>query len=317
MERQKQAAMVKAALISLYGNVFLFTVKSTALLFVHSLAIATDLGITMVGLAVSVIFYHTVRVSNRPADVVHNYGYGKIEHICEGIEGVVLIGIAAVMSVQAALHLFHASEIALPWLGFGFSIVSVVVNFFGSAWILSLAKVCASPAVRAEGIHYRLEGFISLTIAGAFMLVILLTPTFLRPWTVYLDPVATLVVSVWIMVPSFKLSRHAFLKLLDASLEEGSKIEALKQLGKYLGQCCEFRQIRSRSSGRKKFLECEVVLPRRMSFFEAHRISSEIEKDLCSNIPGCEATARIIPCDESCAILASSKKCPYLPTTAQ
>ncbi|MDD5216674.1 MAG: cation diffusion facilitator family transporter [Candidatus Omnitrophica bacterium] len=314
MKGSKQVAMFKAAQISLFGNIVLFTVKLTALLLVHSLAIATDLGITVVGLIVSVIFYYSVKVSNRPADLAHNYGYGKIEHVCEALEGIVLIGIALVMSVQAVLHLAHTSEITMPWLGFGFSIISVIVNFLGSAWILSMAKICASPAVRAEGIHYRLEGFISLTIAGAFLLAILLAPTFLRPWTMYLDPVATLIVSIWITVPSFEMSRHAFLKLLDASLEEGSKMEVIKQLGKYMGQCCEFRDIRSRSSGRKKFVECDVVLPCRMSFPEAHRISSEIEKDLRNNIPGCEATARIIPCDESCAILAASQKCPYLPS---
>jgi len=217
-----------------------------------------------------------------------------------------------VMSVQAVIHIVHVSEVTMPWLGFGFSMVSVAVNFSGSLWILSLAKLCGSPAVHAEGIHYRLEGFISLTIAVAFLFTILLAPTGLKPWTVYLDPVATLIVSLWITVPSFKMSHHAFLKLLDASVEEDSKMEVMKQLGKYLGGCCEFRNIRSRSSGCKKFVECGLVLPRRMSFPEAHRIANEIEKDLHENIPGCEANARIIPCDESCAILASSQKCPYL-----
>ncbi len=312
MKGSMQAAMLKAARISLAGNVILFVVKLTALLLVHSLAIATDLGITVAGLIVSVILYQSVKVSNRPADFVHNYGYGKIEHICEAIEGIVLIAIAMVMSVQAVIHLFHTSEVTMPWLGLGFSLISVAINFMGSAWILSLARVCRSPAVRAEGIHYRLEGFISLTIAGAFMLGILLASTSLRPWTIYLDPVATLIVSLWITVPSFQMARHAFLKLLDASVEEDSKMEVMKQLGQYLGQCCEFRDIKSRSSGRKKFVECGVILPRKMSFPDANGIANRIEKDLRDNIHGCEATVRIISCDESCAILASSKKCPYL-----
>ncbi|HOW58596.1 MAG TPA: cation diffusion facilitator family transporter [Candidatus Omnitrophota bacterium] len=311
MKGAKQAAMLKAARISLAGNAFLFAVKLVALLLVHSLAIATDLGITVVGLIISVVLYQSVKVSNRPADLVHNYGYGKIEHICEAVEGIVLIGIALVMSVQAVIHIYHPSEIGVPWLGFGFSIVSVAVNFIGSAWILSLAAVCHSPAVRAEGIHYKLEGFISLTIAAAFLLLILLMPTPLRSWTVYLDPVATLIVGAWITIPSFQMTRHAFLKLLDASLEEDSKMEVMKQLGKYLGQCCEFRDIRSRSSGRKKFVECSVILPRQISFPEAYRISDRIEKDLRNNMPGCEATVRIVPCDESCVFRPLPDRCPY------
>ncbi|MCM8776174.1 MAG: cation diffusion facilitator family transporter [Candidatus Omnitrophica bacterium] len=311
MKGPAQVAMLQAARISLAGNIFLFAIKLTALILVRSLAIATDLGITVVGLIVSIIFYHSVKVSNRPADFVHNYGYGKIEHVCEALEGIILIGIAVVMSIQAVIHLFHGNEIALPWLGFGFSLVSAAVNFVGSAWILSLSKICASPAVRAEGIHYRLEGFISMTIAVAFMLVILLVPTSLKPWTIYLDPIATLIVSAWITVPSFHMSHHAFLKLLDASLEEGSKMEVFKQLGKYMGQCCEFRNIRSRSAGRKKFVECDVVLPAWMSFPEAHQIAGKIEKDIQNNIRGCEAKIRMIPCDESCVFRPLPTRCPY------
>lgn len=312
MKGTKQIAMLKAARVSLLGNLLLFAVKLTALSLVHSLAIATDLGITVAGLIVSTILYQSVKVANRPADFVHNYGYGKIEHICEAIEGIVLIGIALVMSVQAATHFFHPSEISVPWLGFGFSVLSVMVNFIGAAWIFSLASVCRSPAVRAEGVHYQLEGFISLTIAVAFLLSAFLMLTPLSPWAVYLDPVATLIVSVWIIIPSFKMSRHGFLKLLDASVEEDSKIEVMKQLGKYLGRCCEFRDIRSRSSGRKKFIECTLILPRQMPFPEAHRVGNEIEKDLRDNISGCEANARIIPCDENCAFLPAASKCPYL-----
>ncbi len=312
MTNPMQGAMLKAAKISLGGNMLLFVMKLTAAFLVHSLAIVADLGITVAGLIVSVILYHAVKVSNRPADLIHNYGYGKIEHICEAIEGIVLIGIALVMSVLAVIDLCYPSGIEMPWLGFGFSLFSVTVNFIGSAWILSLAAACHSPAVRAEGIHYKLEGFISMTIAASFLLVILLAPTPLHPWTIYLDPVATIIVSAWITVPSFHMARHAFLKLLDASLEEGSKLEVMKQLGKYMPHCCEFRGIRSRSSGLKKFVECDVVLPRQMPFPEAHRISCEIEKDLRESIHGCEATVRIIPCDEQCAFKPLPEKCPYV-----
>ncbi len=303
--------MLRAAGVSLGGNLLLFAVKSTALVFVRSLAIATDLGITVVGLIVSLVLYQSVKVSNRPADLIHNYGYGKIEHVCEALEGLVLIGIATVMSIQAVTHLFHPSAVSMPWLGFGFSLLSVGVNFIGAAWIFALARVCRSPAVRAEAVHYRLEGFISLTIAGAFLAGILLSFTDLRSWAVYLDPGATLIVSVWITVPSFKMARDAFRTLLDASLEEDSKIEVMKQIGKYMGRCCEFRKVRSRSSGRKKFVECEIVLPRGMAFPEAYGICVAMERDLRDGIPGCEAAVRMVPCEEDCQYRPLPDQCPY------
>ncbi len=299
--QENHQLMFRAVQVSLFGNIILFALKTAALIMVKSLAIATDLGITVVGLIVSVILYYSVKVASKPADLLHNYGYGKVEHICEALEGVVLIGIALVMSVQAATHFFHASEMHAPWLGFAFSAVGGTINFIGAAWILSLAKQCNSPAVKAEGLHYKLEGFISMTVAAAFLLGVVLSHTALAPWTVYLDPAATLAVSILIAWPSFKLAHHAVLKLLDASLEETGKMEVLKQLVKYINQCCEFRDIRSRSAGRTNFVELKLVLPPQMSFPEAYKLAASVEKDLTAGIEDCCATVSIVPCEENCA----------------
>ncbi len=310
---RSQALMFQAVQVSLFGNIILFVLKATALILVNSLAIATDLGITIVGLIVSVILYYSVKLANRPADLLHNYGYGKVEHVCEALEGVVLVGIALIMSFQALTHLFHPKEITAPWLGFGFSAIGAAINFVGAFWILALAHRCDSPAVRAEGVHYKLEGFISLTVASSFLISVLLSFTPLKPWTVYLDPAATLAVSFLIAPSSFHLAKHAFMKLLDASLEEKGKIEVLKQLGKYLNQCCEFRDVRSRSSGRNNFVELKLVLPRALPFPDAYQLAASVERDLREQIPECEATVGIVPCAEDCGILSSTKKCPYLP----
>lgn len=307
-----QLLMFRAVQVSLFGNIVLFVLKIAAMILVNSLAIATDLGITVAGLIVSVILYYSVKLANRPADLLHNYGYGKIEHVCEALEGVVLIGIATAMSFQALTHLFHPKEITAPWLGFGFSVVGAAINFVGAVWILALARRCDSPAVRAEGIHYQLEGFISATVALSFLLAVVLSRTPLSAWAVYLDPAATLVVSFVIALPSFGLAKHAFFKLLDASLEEKNKMEVMRQLGKYLGLCCEFRDVRSRSAGRNNFVELKLVLPRALPFAEAHRLAVSVTRDLRENISDCEATVTTVPCDEDCVFIAGSKPCPYL-----
>lgn len=309
---KNQVLMFRAVQVSLFGNIILFVLKTVALILVKSLAIATDLGITVVGLIVSVILYYSVKLASRPADFLHNYGYGKVEYVCEALEGVVLFGIALLMSFQAIMHLFHPSEIMVPWLGFGFSVIGSAINFVGAAWIFSLARRSGSPAIRAEGVHYQLEGYISFTVACSFLLTVVLSLTSLKFLAVYLDPVATLAVSFLIAPSSFRLAKHAFVKLLDVSLEETGKMEVMKQLGKYLDRCCEFRDVRSRSSGRNNFVELKLVLPRALPFQDAYQLALDVDRDLCKQIPECAATVSIVPCAEDCAILSSKKKCPYL-----
>src|SRR3989338_4714574 len=173
----KEQYMMKAARISLWFNIVLFIFKLVALIVVHSLAIATDFAITVVGLTVSIILYNSLKLSMKPADLLHNYGYGKVEHVCEAMEGMVLMGIAIIMSFQAFATFFHPRHVTFPWIGFASSSLSLTLNFIGAFFIFQLARKSSSPAVRAEAVHYKLEGFISTAIACAFISTIVLKRT--------------------------------------------------------------------------------------------------------------------------------------------
>lgn len=308
----KERYMIKAALVSLWFNIVLFMFKFAALILVRSLAIATDFAITIVGLSVSFILYKSLKLSMKPADLLHNYGYGKVEHVCEAIEGVILIGIAIVMSFQAVANFFRPSHITYPYIGLSSSILSLLLNFIGAIIIFKLARKSKSPAVNAEGVHYMLEGFISTAIAGAFIITILLKNnrySYLEP---YIDPAVTILVSLIIFMPSIKLMKQAFINLLDASIEEPSKLEAIARLAKYSDYYCEFKDIKTRSAGHKKFIEMKLIMPQDMPFIKAHKIASEIQADIALAVSNSEVFISIIPCAKDCNLLKSGDRCIYL-----
>jgi cation diffusion facilitator family transporter len=304
--------MVRATLVSLFCNIALVLIKGTALMLVNSLAIAVDLGISVVGLAVSVILYYSIKLANRPADLIHNYGYGKVEHVCESMEGVVLIGIALAMSFQAIVHLLHPKHLNMPWLGLVSSGINSILNFGGAYYIFKMARKSDSPAIYAEGVHYRMEGVISGMIAVSFVIGMFLMANGRERIAPYVDPVAALLVSFALIVPSFKLVKGSFFKLLDASVEEDSKIEILKQLGKYVDRFCGFRDLRTRIAGRKKFIEFKLVVPEDISFKKGHEVVSLLEKDLKKHIPNCEVLVKMEPCEKDCVYVKKGERCPYL-----
>ncbi|MBU1727019.1 MAG: cation diffusion facilitator family transporter [Candidatus Omnitrophica bacterium] len=304
--------MVQGVKISLFGNLILFLVKATALPFVNSLAILSDLGISCVALAISIILYYSIKLADKPADPFHNYGYSKVENVCEAMEGVVLIGIILAISVQAAMNFIHPKHTNMPWVGFICSIISVVINFIGAFYILGLAKKSSSPAIHAEGLHYRLEGFISLAIGISFIISIILRLNGLNKIDAFVDPVATLLVSFMLIFPSFNLARSAFFKLLDASIEESSKMEVIKLLGKYSHKYCDFRDLKSRSAGRKKFVELKLILPEDIPFKEGHALAIALEKDISRNISESEIMIKVEPCGKDCHYIQKNQRCPYL-----
>ncbi|MFA6142678.1 MAG: cation diffusion facilitator family transporter [Candidatus Omnitrophota bacterium] len=308
----KEQYMMKAASISLWFNVALFIFKLAALIIVHSLAIATDFAITVVGLTVSIILYNSLKLSVRPADLLHNYGYGKVEHVCEAMEGMVLMGIAIIMSFQAFATFFHPGQVTFPWIGFASSSLSLTLNFVGAFFIFQLARKSSSPAVRAEGVHYTLEGFISAAIACAFIITIMVKNSPHARIEPYIDPAVTIFVSLVISLPSIKLTRQAFVNLLDISIEEPSKMEIVTRLAQHADRYCNFKDIKTRTAGHKKFVEVKLIMPKDMSFFKAHEIVSGIERDIAVGVPDSEVTITMVPCSKDCGLMQDNKPCPYL-----
>ena len=304
--------MMRAVRVSLVGNIILFSIKLAALLLVNSLAIAVDLGISCVGLVVSIILYHAIKMANRPEDLFHNYGYGKIEHVCEAMEGVILIGIALAMSFQAVITIFHPRHIQLPWVGLISSVVNFSINFAGASYIFNMARKSASPAIHAEGVHYRLEGFISMTVAASFVVSLVLRAAKVLTIEPYVDPIATLLISAIIAIPSFNMAKSAFFNLLDATIEEGSHMEVIKWLARHSEKYCDFGGLKSRISGRKKFIEFELILPADIQFKKGHDLISRLEADIQSSIPGSVVNIKMKPCDQDCEILRKNGRCPYL-----
>jgi len=308
----KEQYMMRASSISLWFNVVLFIFKLAALIVVRSLAIATDFAITVVGLTVSIVLYKSLKLSIKPADLVHNYGYGKVEHVCEAMEGIVLMGIAIIMSFQAFATFFHPGHVTFPWIGFASSSLSLTLNFIGAFFILQLARKSSSPAVKAEGVHYMLEGFISTAIACAFIATIMLKQGPYMHLEPYIDPGVTILVSIAISLPSIKLARQAFVNLLDVSIEEPSKMETVIRLAQHAECYCNFKDLKTRTAGHKKFIELKLIMPKDMPFSKAYEIVSRIERDIAEGVPDSEVTVTMVPCSKNCGLIQDNKFCPYL-----
>jgi cation diffusion facilitator family transporter len=311
-KEEVRKGLMLAVKVSLFSNITLFSIKAVSFFVVNSLAVAADLGISGVALGISLFLYYAIRMSDKPADAYHNYGYSKVENVTEAVEGVILIGLALAMSVQAAMHLVHPGQVRRPLFGLIASTVCSVIYFSGSRFILRLGIKHDSPALRAEGLHFRLEGFISISIMSSFVLYMILTRAGWPGVARYVDPVATLIVSALITVPSVRLLKEAFVKLLDASIEESGQMDIMKVLAAHFEKYCAFNNIRTRTAGRKRFVDLDLIVPRAATVEEAHRLAAAVKSDIASSLAESEVVIHLEPCGGDCAFLADNQACPYL-----
>ena len=107
------------------------------------------------------------------------------------------------------------------------------------------------------------------------------------------------------------MARKAFFNLLDATVGEESQMEILKHLGGHLDEFCEFRGLRSRVAGRKKFVEFKLIVPEDIPFLKGYKTVERIEQEIQENIPDCEVQITMQPCARDCEFVRNNEPCPY------
>src|SRR5664279_1360758 len=93
----------KVALISVIAAVFITGFKLVIGLLTGSLGILSEALHSGLDMVAAIITYFSVRVSDRPADMEHNYGHGKVENLSALIETILLL-VTCVWIIYEATH---------------------------------------------------------------------------------------------------------------------------------------------------------------------------------------------------------------------
>src|SRR3954469_5726051 len=136
----------RSAVISVAAAATLVVLKLSVGLATHSLGLLSEAAHSGTDLVAALLTYFAVRVAARPADVQHQFGHGKAEHLSALTEAAVLSAVSVYISVRAIERLFGvtSSEVQTPW--YAFAVVGVVIALDASRMIVSwrVAKRYAS-----------------------------------------------------------------------------------------------------------------------------------------------------------------------------
>ena len=74
-------------------------------------------------------------------------------------------------------------------------------------------------------------------------------------WSVYIDPIASLIIAGTILLAAIGIFTSSFYDLLDRTLEEADQMVILRELTKQFDQYDEMHGVRSRRADGKEFIE--------------------------------------------------------------
>ncbi len=276
MERNKE--IYKVTLVGGAVNVVLLLFKFVAGIVGHSAAMVADAVHSLSDFVTDIIVLVFVHISGKPKDKDHDYGHGKYETLAMTIIGAALLAVAIgiVYSGLTKIILWaQGGTLEAPgMLALWAALLSVVLKEAVYHYSMVKARQLNSQAVEANAWHHRSDALSSIGtaigIGGAIFLG--------QRWTV-LDPVASIIVGLFIVKVSVDLLRSGIGDLMEQSLPDEVEDEILRLAASVPG-VVEPHELRTRRLGNHYAIELHILMDGSITLCEAHDKATEVENIL-------------------------------------
>lgn len=219
-----------------------------------------------------------IGLSRKKADSDHQYGHGKYETFATLILSLVLAIVAVIFFIdgaEATRNALRGEALPAPtWLALGICLVSILSKEWLYRYTRNAGERIHSAVVVANAWHHRSDALSSIAtfagVAGAMFLG--------EHWRV-LDPIAAMLVSVFIIVVSFQIGKPAVKELLEVSLPEDITSQMYEIIGTTPGVMA-FHHFASRRNGNRMIVDFHIKVNPTETVEAGHNIASNVESRL-------------------------------------
>lgn len=275
----EQIAM-KVSRDSIIVNVILSLGKMIAGIWGNSTAMISDAVHSASDVFSTVVVMIGVKISGKESDANHQYGHERLECVAAIILAVILgatgigIGYKGIMVIYAG----DISAIAVPTIvPLVAAVLSIVIKEAMYWYTIYAAKRIKSGAMKADAWHHRSDALSSI---GSFIGILgakLGFPIF--------DPIASIVICVFILKAAFDIFRDAVGKLTD----EACDIEFARSIWTmvmHMDGVLAVDDMKTRMFGNNKvYVDIEISCDGNMTLFEAHDIAEKVHDKIEKEFP--------------------------------
>lgn len=278
----------RAAALSFGSNAVLMVMKITAGLLFGSVAVLGDGVDSAEDVLASALAFFTVRLAMQPADEAHPYGHGKAESLAALSQAALIAGGAIFIIVSAAYRLSSGDvEIAIAP-SIASMVIAVGVNLAVAAYSMRAARISGSVAIASDARHL-LTNVVqaAAVIAGLALVGITGSHVF--------DPIVALLLAAYLLWIAGGILRDALSELVDSALPD-DEIARLEECLRHEGHGARgFHALRTRKSGREKYIEAHLLIDPALTVSDAHRLVEDVESHLRELIPGAIVSIHLDP----------------------
>lgn len=275
---QREREIYRITFAGSLGNLILVIFKFVAGILGLSAAMIADAIHSLSDFITDVIVVVFVKIAGKPQDKDHDFGHGKYETLATAIIGIMLFGVGVGVLWNGASSVWdfiQGKPLHTPgWLPFWAAVISIIVKELLYRITVHVGRKTGSQAVIANAWHHRSDAFSSLgTLVGIGGAVLLG-----EKWAV-LDPLAAVVVSIFILRVALKLLLPCIEELTEKSLPEDVENQIIKAVDE-TPSVCEPHNLRTRRIGSRSAVDIHVRMKGDMSVIESHDITKDLENKI-------------------------------------
>ena len=274
-----KAVAMRVSTVSIIINLVLSLLKLIAGIIAASGAMISDAVHSASDVFSTFIVMIGVTVSGKESDKEHPYGHERLECVASIILAMVLaitgfeIGLVGFRKICAGNY----GELRIPGM---LALVAAVVSILVKEWMFwftrAAAKKINSGALMADAWHHRSDALSSI---GAFVGIL-----GARMGFPVLDPVASLVICLFIEKAAFDIFKDAFDKMVDKSCPD-EMIEQMRGIISGQEGVEGIDDLKTRLFGAKVYVDVEIAVDGSKTLHEAHEIAQQVHDAIENNIP--------------------------------
>ena len=276
--KDREKSIYRVTLAGSAVNVVLLVFKFVAGLLGGSAAMIADAVHSLSDFITDVIVLLFVRLSSKPEDSDHDYGHGKYETLATSLIGLALMCVGIMIMYNGACSIVSAimgNPLPQPgMIALTAALVSIALKEWAYRFTARVGRKCESQAVIANAWHQRSDALSSIGTAVGIGGAILLG----EKWAV-LDPIAAVVVSVFIIRTAWQLTKQSAGELLEQSLPAEMERE-IEEIVAREPMTSEVHHLRTRRIGSHIAIEMHLRMPGDISLYESHLHATNIEQEL-------------------------------------
>ncbi|MBQ9155630.1 MAG: cation transporter [Eubacterium sp.] len=267
--QESKSIAMRVSNVSIAANVGLSALKLIAGIIAHSGAMVSDAVHSLSDVLSTFVVMIGIHISSKESDDQHQYGHERFECVASIVLAVMLVFTGAGIGYSGIRTILsgRGSLVEPGLLALIAAIISIVVKELMFWYTKINADKINSGALMADAWHHRSDALSSVGSLIGITAARLGYPIF--------DPIAAVVICLFIFKAAYDIFKDAVDKMVDASVGEDI-LNEMRELILQQDGVCGIDDIRTRMFGSKYYVDVEISADASQSLTQAHEIAHRV-----------------------------------------